>query len=153
MTTDYPTGETVARAFFDAWNAGDADAIASLFTPDADFVNVVGIWWTSARQIRKAHDYGFRRIFQNAQLTIMELKVRELTTDIHIVHTVSTLDGQTSVNEVSAGRRIAVISMVTIREPGGFRIVSCQNTDRVEGADTHLNSAAGLRPVSYATRE
>ena len=149
MTASYSSGEAVARAFFDAWNSGDADALAELFVPDADFVNVVGIWWRSARQIRKAHDYGFKRIFQNGHLRIVDLKTRELSPDIHVVHSVSTLDGQTSLDGSEAGQRVAVISMVTQRQEDGFRIVSCQNTDRVEGADTHINAMSGFQPASY----
>lgn len=148
MTT-FESGEAVARAFFDAWNAGDADAIAALFVNDADFVNVVGFWWRSAKQIRKAHDYGFRHIFGDAKCEVTELRVRELTPDIQIVHTVSTLEGQTAPDGQTAAERVAVISMVTQRLSDGFRIVSCQNTDRVEGADTHIAAPSGLRPISY----
>ena len=36
---DFPT------AFRDAWMARDGHAIGALFEDDADFVNVVGIWW------------------------------------------------------------------------------------------------------------
>lgn len=145
----FDAGEAVARAFFQRWNDGDADGLAALFIEDADFVNVVGFWWRNRKAIRKAHDYGFRRIFRNAKIGITELAIRELTPDIHIVHTVSTLDGQTGVDGEDTGQRIAVISMVTRRGPSGFQIVSCQNTDRVEGADTHVRDSGGFRPASY----
>lgn len=150
MIRTYETGEEVTRAFFDAWNAQDLDWLADLFVEDADFVNVVGFWWTSRRQIRKAHDYGFRKIFQDARVEIVALKSRPLGADVEVVHTVSTLDGQNDEHGVTAGQRIAVITIVVHRQStGGFRIVSCQNTDRVDGADTHLNSDAGFRPASY----
>lgn len=136
----FESGEAVARAFFDRWNDGDAD-----------FVNVVGFWWRNRRAIRKAHDYGFRHIFQNAKVQIIELAVRELTPDIHIVHTVSTLEGQSGVDGSATGKRVAVISMVARRGLSGFEIVSCQNTDRVEGADTHVRDGDGFRPTSYRT--
>lgn len=38
-------------------------ALAALFTEDADFVNVVGLWWTTREQIRDNHAYGFRHMF------------------------------------------------------------------------------------------
>ena len=145
----YETGEAVARAFFERWNEGDADGIATLFAEDADFVNVVGLWWRNRRTIRKAHDYGFRHIFENAHVAITELSLRELTPDIHIIHTVSTLDGQTGVGGAEPAQRTAVISMVTQRRSAGFQIVSCHNTDRVKGADTHVIDTQGFRPVSY----
>ena len=127
----FETGEAVARAFFDRWNDQDAEGIAALFAEDADFVNVVGLWWRNRRAIRKAHDYGFRRIFQRAKVEITELSLRELTPDVHIVHTVSTLDGQTGTDGRTTARRVAVITLVTRRAASGFEIVSCQNTDRV----------------------
>lgn len=146
----FESGEAVSRAFFDAWNEQDLDKLANVFVEDADFVNVVGFWWTNRRAIRKAHEYGFRRIFQNARVEITELKTRSLGPDVEVIHTLSTLDGQTGRDGAKAGQRIAVISIVAQRQPdGGFRIVSCHNTDRVEGADTHLSDAAGFRPASY----
>ena len=145
----FPSGEAVARAFMDRWNNGDADGLAALFAEDADFVNVVGPWWRNRRAIRKAHDYGFRRIFAAARVTITELQVRMLTPDIHVVHTVSTLTGQTAADGGETGPRVAVIVMVTMRTEDGFVIVSCQNTDRVEGADTHVVDARGFRPARY----
>ncbi len=145
----FQDGEAVTRAFFDRWNRGDAEGLGELFVEDADFVNVVGLWWRDRRAIRKAHAYGFERIFRNATLQLVELKVRELSPDVHIVHTVSTLDGQTGPDGGSTGTRVAVISVVAHRRDDGFRIVSCQNTDRVAGADTHVVDADGFRPVSY----
>ncbi|EEE43023.1 SgcJ/EcaC family oxidoreductase [Roseibium alexandrii] len=149
MTQRYETGEEITRAFFEAWNAQDLDRLAGLFVEDADFVNVVGLWWTTRRQIRKAHDYGFRKIFQKARVEIVALKSRPLGDDVEVVHTVSTLDGQTDEHGIIAGQRTAVITIVAHRQrEGGFRIESCQNTDRVDGADTHLNTGAGFRPAS-----
>lgn len=43
MTLHQP--EQVARAFVEAWEDRDPDAIAALFVADADFVNVTGLWW------------------------------------------------------------------------------------------------------------
>ena len=143
------SGTAAATAFIEAWNAGDANALAAVFVPDADFVNVVGFWWTSARQIRKAHEYGFRKIFANARLTVRQMKQRALTPDIHIVHCVVALDGQTGPDGAPVGPRVTVLSMVAQRTEDGFRLVSCHNTDRVEGADTHVRDASGFRPVQY----
>jgi len=38
--------EEIPARFAEAWNERDPDKIAALFDEDADFVNVVGIWWT-----------------------------------------------------------------------------------------------------------
>ncbi len=109
-TTDhrFNDGESLARAFLERWNNGDADGISELFVDDADFVNVVGFWWTNRRHIRKAHDYGFRRIFGPSRIEITELDVRHVTDDVHVIHTVSTLDGQRS----PAARHLPVTAQV-----------------------------------------
>ena len=151
MTMDRSSGEAVARAFTDAWSAGDADALAALFVPDADFVNVVGFWWRSARQIRKAHDYGFRKMFAEARLTILDIKQRALSADIHLVHGVIGLDGQIAPDGSPAGARVTVMSLVAKRQvDGDFLLVSVHNTDRVEGADTHIRDTDGFRPADYS---
>ena len=49
----FESGEAVARAFFDRWNDGDAYGIGALFVEDADFVNVVGLWWRSRKAKRE----------------------------------------------------------------------------------------------------
>jgi uncharacterized protein (TIGR02246 family) len=49
--------EELVERFARAWNKGDAGGIASLFTSDADFVNVVGLWWRSREEIERAHAY------------------------------------------------------------------------------------------------
>jgi hypothetical protein len=36
-------------------------------------VNVVGLWWRTRREIRKAHAYGFERIFARSTLTLEQV--------------------------------------------------------------------------------
>lgn len=49
--------EDVVQRWEDAWNNADAEALAGLFAEDADFVNVVGLWWHDRERIREAHAY------------------------------------------------------------------------------------------------
>ena len=56
---DSPKG--VLHAFRDAWNRHDADELASIFAPDATFVNVTGLWWNTREKIKTAHAYGFEK--------------------------------------------------------------------------------------------
>ena len=60
----------VAEAFAAAWNDYDAEALAGLFVEDAEFVNVVGLWWHDREHIRQAHAYGFRKIFRNSHMKL-----------------------------------------------------------------------------------
>lgn len=42
----------VVNAFADAWNRHDMEAFAQLFAADAEFVNVVGLWWKGRALLR-----------------------------------------------------------------------------------------------------
>lgn len=45
--------EHVATAFANAWNRHDMDEFASLFASDANFVNVVGVWWKNRSRSKR----------------------------------------------------------------------------------------------------
>lgn len=108
----------VAEAFAAAWNAADADALADLFAEDADFVNVVGVWWTRRRQIRVNHALGFRWMFPASRLVLGQVRVRELG-DVAVVHAPWTMTGQTAPDGDEAGERTGVLLLVVRRTEAG----------------------------------
>jgi uncharacterized protein (TIGR02246 family) len=142
-------------AFVEAWNARDPDGIAELFAEDADFVNVVGIWWEDRGAIRRAHAYGLERIFPDSTLRLGRVKVRPVAAGVATVHARMTLEKQTGVGKVaSPGRRVTLFSFVVHRSPGHegrWICLSAHNTDVVPGAETHVRDEANdeLRPVDY----
>ena len=68
--------------FASAWNAHDMAALARLFVEDADFVNVVGIWWRDRRAIKEAHEFAHRTFFRNSRLAIDDVAVKYLRPDL-----------------------------------------------------------------------
>ncbi|MCR8675482.1 SgcJ/EcaC family oxidoreductase [Micrococcus sp. HG099] len=139
----------VAEAFEAAWNAADADALANLFAEDADFVTVLGVWWTRRRQIRLEHARGFRWMFPESRLEMDEVRVRDLG-DVAVVHAPWTMTGpgvggeageatgSVGVREAGGdgsgggdGERTGVLLLVVRRdEAGAWEVVAAQNTDR-----------------------
>lgn len=79
------TPEEIPGHFAAAWNARDAAALAALFVEDADFVNVVGLWWHKRADIQRAHAYGLRVIFDQSSLRAGGIKVRLLGQDYAVV--------------------------------------------------------------------
>lgn len=143
----------VATAFVKAWNAGDAKAIAELFAEDADFVNVVGLWWTSRRSIRRAHKRGFERIFRGSELTVEKLSLRMLGADAAVVHARWRVSGQLDPEGEPAEGRRGVISWVLQRlDDGTWICVNSQNTDIAAAADTNLSVGGVVTPTSYLER-
>jgi len=140
----------VAEAFAAAWNNHDADSLAALFVEDADFVNVVGLWWHDRGSIRKAHAYGFEKIFTSSHMTLRRTSVRQLSADIAVVHAAWLMTGQESHSGIEAERRRGVMSFTVQRqEDGAWRAVSAHNTDCINGAETHIATGGALTPAHY----
>lgn len=139
----------VALAFAEAWNDRDPDALADLFVEDADFVNVVGLWWEDRRNIRRAHARGFRVMFGSSEMALERTKVRLLGSDSAVVLAVWRMTGQVSPDGAQVGDRAGMFTFVVERRDGGWLAVSAQNTDRIDGAETLVAAGRTLTPTSY----
>ena len=147
MHVDCP--EDFPKAFVQAWMDRDGHAIAGLFVENADFVNVVGIWWESRDAIGKAHDYALKSFFSESRLTAGRVKTRVLGTEHALVHARFRLTGQRAPDGGIAGDRTTILSFVLVRSDGGWRAVSAQNTDVVAGSETFHVGKTGLEPTDY----
>ena len=143
----------VPSLFVEAWNRRDPDALASLFDEDAEFVNVVGLWWHDRASIRTAHAYGLERIFSGASLTADEIRVKQLSADIAVVHARMTLSGQTPVGAVERpGSRTNIFSFVVHRAADRWLCAAAHNTDVIPHMETNLVDDNGaFRAANYRT--
>ncbi|MCM2561385.1 SgcJ/EcaC family oxidoreductase [Lutimaribacter sp. EGI FJ00015] len=140
--------EDIPRAFADAWMARDARALAALFTKDAEFVNVVGVWWHDRADIERAHDYALRSFFAETTLKPGVVRVKRLGEAVAVVQCRFTLTGQRLPDGRVAGPRRTILSFVAQRRDAGWQVAAAQNTDIVEGAETLANTGP-LRPIDY----
>ncbi len=136
------------EAFRAAWMARDGDAIAALFAEDADFVNVVGIWWEDREAIGRAHADALRSFFAETRLTVRRVEVRRLG-EVAVVHARVRLAGQLAPDGTRAGARATILVFVLERRGDRWIAVAAQNTDIVPGAETHVAGPAGLHPGDY----
>src|SRR5690554_1206310 len=154
MPAALDTPERIPEAFVAAWNEKDAARLAMLFDEDAEFVNVVGLWWHDRAAIERAHAYGFERIFPDSTLKLMRVTVKHLRDDVAVVHARMHLTGQTPIagtNEPAP--RTNIFSFVVHRTETGWRCASAHNTDVVPGTETNVIGADGrLRPMDYRTK-
>ncbi len=149
MLPEHP--EDIPSAFATAWMARDAGALAALFAEDADFVNVVGIWWEDRAAIERAHGYALRSFFSRSRLAVGRVKTRMLGDDAAVVHCRFRLSGQLAPEGGEAGARSGILSFVAMRVAEGWQVVSAQNTDIVPGAETQVNRDGVLSPQDYRT--
>lgn len=155
-----PSGPTPIAApldvvirFVKAWNAGDAAAISELFAEDADFVNVVGLWWTSRRAIRRSLQRGFDGWFRGSEFSVEKLSQRLIGNDAAVVLARWRIDGQSDLEGESAQARRGVATVVLQRlEDGTWLCVAWHNTDIAAAADTNLIIGGVVTPTSYLDR-
>ncbi len=133
--------------FASAWNAHDVAALARLFVEDADFVNVVGIWWRDRRAIEEAHAFAHRAFFRDSDLKIDDVVVKYLRPDLVTVHSRWTLSGQREPDGSVGKPRRGVLLFVASHEHDGWRIRTAQNTDIVpEALTVPAAASASLTP-------
>ena len=126
----------VDSAFVRAWNVHDMDALAGLFAPDADFVNVVGMWWHGREEIRQAHIQSHQTIFKASTLAIDSTTVKFLSPELAVAHVVWTLKGHLTPDGTPGAPRQGILSFVMNRQEGSWLIESAQNTDIIPGVMT-----------------
>jgi uncharacterized protein (TIGR02246 family) len=125
--------EDLATAFVEAWNRHDMQALAALFTEDAHFVNVVGMWWKSRAEIEAAHAATHASIFKNSHLDARVAAKTPLGSGMTALHVTWRLTGQTQPDGTPSGPRRGILLLIASEAPDGWRIRVAQNTDIMPG--------------------
>jgi len=133
MSEDRTGVESVAQAFSECWNRHDMESFGELFAEDAEFVNVVGLWWRGREEIERAHAATHATIFKNSRLAIGEIAVRFLESDIAIARCRWELTGHVSPSGEALSARRGVLMTLLQRRGGAWKILDAQNTDIIEG--------------------
>lgn len=121
------------QAFAECWNLHDMKAFADLFAPDAEFVNVVGLWWKGRDEIKKAHEFSHATMFKNSHLTISDVSIRFPAEAIAIARCRWALEGHVSPEGKRLPARNGILVHVLSRNLEKWSIIDSQNTDIVEG--------------------
>ena len=118
----------VLHRLTEAWNAGDAEAYARLFTEDADYVTFFGLNMPSRAMIESAHRALFEGPLRGSKLTgdSGSAKIRFLRPDVAVAVT----GGGSSLTSEAATDpgRASTVTFVLVRDDEGWRIASFQNT-------------------------
>lgn len=75
-SSDEQSVRQVATAYEEAWNKHDMDAMASLFTEDAEWVNIVGMWWRGVQEVIRGHQWVHEVLFKDTPIHIDSCSVR-----------------------------------------------------------------------------
>lgn len=118
------------KGFVSAWNQHDMRALADLYTADADFVNVIGLWWRGRDEIRSEHVKLHEGRMKQTTLTADEPVVRRLAPTVAVAHAKWELRGDAGAPGWKVGEvRRGILMHVLVKENGRWRIRATQNTD------------------------
>ena len=150
MAVPIPTEpEGFLAAFVAAWDSRSGAEIAALFTEDADFVNVTGLWWHGQAAIAKPHDHALKSFFAETTLRPGRTELRRITKDVAVLRCRFTLSGQLGADGTKGGDRQTILTFVLHSGADGWRAVTAQNTDVVPGQETFLAGPDGLTALRY----
>lgn len=133
MNEDQQSIENVVRAFGDCWNRHDMEAFAQLFAEDAEFVNVVGLWWRGREEIKRAHTATHATMFKYSHLTINDIAVRFVKPDVAIARSSWELTGHLGPSGEALPKRKGILMNLLVRIADKWKIIDAQNTDIIEG--------------------
>jgi uncharacterized protein (TIGR02246 family) len=120
-------------AFAAAWNRHDMDALAALFSEDAQFVNVVGLWWKGKAEIKAAHEFTHGTLFRSSRLEVSDVSVRFPTATIALARCSWVLEGHVNPEGTALSARNGILLIVVQHDGHRWWIIDSQNTDVIEG--------------------
>lgn len=131
MSPDQEAVKDVVTVFEDSWNRHDIEVFAQLFAEDADFVNVIGLWWKGRPEIKQAHEASHATMFKNSSLSVSGTSVWFLKPDVAIARSEWELIGHTDPQGETLPPRKGILTNVMTEKDGRWSIVASQNTDIV----------------------
>jgi uncharacterized protein (TIGR02246 family) len=122
--------EAIARRHVQAWNSHDQAAFESLFTEDADFVNVLGQRAHGRVQIGADFGHIHRTFMRNTEITIEPPLVRAIGDHTAIAHIRWTMTGMERVPGWNTPDiRHGLLTYVAVGRNGEWKITALQNTE------------------------
>ncbi len=116
-----------------AWNAADATGFASLFAEDAEFIHILGGYYSGQSAIEAGHRMIFGTIYQGSTIRLSVEKIKFLRPDIALVF----LRQYLQLLEDGAPRELQARPMIVAESVDGkWRIVAMQNTRIAEAGVT-----------------
>ena len=131
LLADVPAIQSVQTAQAAAWNAHDASAYASLFTPDGVVVNILGWKWQGRDEIKTKLTAAFAWVFKDSVLTIKDVEVRMVTPTIAVAYVRWTMTGAKAPPGAPAPPGEGIQLQVLEKKDEGWLISEFQNTASV----------------------
>jgi uncharacterized protein (TIGR02246 family) len=133
VANDRKTDEAAIRKLLDrqrmAWDAGDSEAYANVFTHDGDCVSFLGSHYQGREAIAKSYEvphasWLLKKLLNGAHLDFEIIRLRFLTNDVALIHA----RGGVIRSARSNRRNNRVNTSVAVRTDDGWLLAASQNT-------------------------
>lgn len=124
VTADTAGAIGLITGYVAAWNVHDVNALSSLFSENAAFVNPMGNWASGRENIEAEHKKRHGTIFQTSTMTADTVRVKFISPDIAVTHFQWTITGWLQPNGTPGEPFSGITSFVSKRDEGRWQIES-----------------------------
>lgn len=118
----------LVTGYVTAWNVHDMNALSTLFSENAEFINPMGNWASGREAIEAEHTQRHNTIFQTSTMTADTVRVKFLSPDVAVTHVQWTITGWSQPNGTPGEPFHGITSLVSKRGDGRWNIESGQVT-------------------------
>jgi uncharacterized protein (TIGR02246 family) len=119
---------TALRGYCDAWNRHDMKAMADLFDDDAQWVNIVGMYWPGRAAVVAGHEAFHRTFFQTTEIEMTDAEIKELAPSVATAVILLKVGAFTPPDGIPRPKSDNRLSLVLTRRSGRWRIAHGHNT-------------------------
>jgi uncharacterized protein (TIGR02246 family) len=111
------------------WNTHDMNAMGTLVTEDAGFVNVAGLHWKGREQIVREHAERHRTNLKLSHWTTRSVTIQKLWPEAALVHIKMGMMGDTDFDGTPREPRDGIFTWLVTKQNGHWLIRAVQNTN------------------------
>ena len=127
-SSDEESIRAVVTAYCDAWNRHDMDALAELFTDDAQWVNIVGMHWPGRTAIVAAHNAYHRTFFKTTEIEAAEIEIGKVAPAVATAVVLLKVGAFTPPDGIARPKSDNRLSLILARRAGRWTIAHGHNT-------------------------
>jgi uncharacterized protein (TIGR02246 family) len=127
-----PSEEQSIRAvlmdYCTCWNQHDMIGLAELFVDDAQWVNIVGMYWPSKAALVTGHTVFHRTFFQTTDIELRNVEIRNIAPDVSVAVILLKVGPFTPPDGTPRPASENRLSIILTKHDGRWRIVHGHNT-------------------------
>jgi len=131
QTQKHSKDEAIIRRFLleriEAFNRHEGPQ-AAVYTSDADFVNVYGMWRKGPAEIEGRQKERMETVLKNAKITLIDLRIRFVRPDVAIVHQKHEMSGMLDAEGRTMPPHQELGIRVMVKEHGQWLTTAFHNT-------------------------